>query len=194
MNHTAHCLLSFPDEDVLLGNFIGDYVKGKAWQDYPEGIRRGILLHRTIDGFTDNHEAVRASTARVRPFAGRYAAPVVDILYDHLLCRAWDRVVPVPFEEFAQWAYHGLNAKQDWMPQSLRQRLPQMLAGRFLHGYRTREGLEWVLDMFGRRLPEGLNMAGLVPFFFSEIQLFEADFEQFFPDLKLEVERFLREA
>ncbi len=75
MNHTAHCLLSYPDEQVLIGNFIGDYVKGRVWESFAPEVQRGILLHRTIDSFTDNHTAVRASVARIRPFAGRFSAP-----------------------------------------------------------------------------------------------------------------------
>ena len=54
MNHLAHCFLSFGDEDILLGNFLGDFVKGHDWEKYPRGIQRGILLHRAIDSFTDN--------------------------------------------------------------------------------------------------------------------------------------------
>jgi acyl carrier protein phosphodiesterase len=192
MNHTAHCLLSFPDTQLLLGNFIGDYIKGRTWEHYPPGVQRGILLHRAIDGFTDNHAAVRTSVARVRPFAGRYAAPVVDVLYDHLLCRAWERYVPVPFEDFAEWAYQGLEEGWELMPLSLQKRWPEMRAGRFLDGYRTREGLEWVLGMFSRRLPSDLNLSALSSFFFSEIEAFETDFSAFFPELQEEVHLFLR--
>ena len=64
MNHVAHCFLSYPDAELLFGNFIGDYVKGRTWQDYPEGVQRGILLHRAIDVFTDTHPAKLASVSR----------------------------------------------------------------------------------------------------------------------------------
>ncbi|MBK9336087.1 MAG: DUF479 domain-containing protein [Lewinellaceae bacterium] len=191
MNHTAHCLLSFPDEQVLLGNFIGDYVKGRTWERYQPEVQRGILLHRTIDSFTDNHAAVRASVARVRPFAGRYAAPIVDILYDYLLCLHWERHAPVDFDTFATWAYNGLDKGRDIMPASLQKRWPEMRTGRFLHGYQTREGLEWVLDMFSRRLPDDLNLAALAPFFFTETANFSVEFNTFFPELQVEVARFL---
>ncbi len=193
MNHTAHCFLSYPDEKVLLGNFIGDYVKGRSWEDYPPAVQRGILLHRTIDSFTDNHTSVRASIARARAFAGRYSAPVVDILYDYLLCIHWERHSTVPFEVFAEWAYHGLNKGFDTMPPLLQKRWPDMLAGRFLDGYRTRTGLEWVLSMFNRRLPAGLHLGPLVPYFFDEIEGFSADFNMFFPEMQGEAIRFLRE-
>ncbi|MBL7798277.1 MAG: DUF479 domain-containing protein [Saprospiraceae bacterium] len=191
MNHTAHCLLSYPDEQVLLGNFIGDYVKGRTWEAYSPEVQRGILLHRTIDSFTDNHAAVRASVARIRPFAGRFSAPVVDILYDHLLCLNWEKYTPLPFEDFAEWAYEGLNTGFDLMPPPLQKRWPDMRAGHFLDGYRTRAGLEWVMNMFRRRLPAGLQIDALLPFFFENIDTFSADFDAFFPEMLDKAKQFL---
>ncbi len=184
MNHTAHCYLSFANADLLLGNFIGDYVKGKSWNQYPPGIQNGILLHRTIDSFTDNHPVTRQSVNRIRPFAGRYAPPVVDILYDHLLCREWDHFSAVSFDEFAAWTYEKLDERQAEMPPGLQKNWPQMRAGRFLHGYQTREGLTWVLHQFARRLKRKIDPEALLTSFFEEIDLFTADFQSFFPDLQ----------
>ena len=37
---------------------IGDHVKGKlALNNYPDEVRKGIMLHRKIDMFTDDHPA-----------------------------------------------------------------------------------------------------------------------------------------
>mgnify|MGYP001207578299 CR=1 FL=1 len=184
MNHVAHCFLSYPDDAVLFGNFIGDFVKGKSWQAYKPGIQRGILLHRAIDAFTDTHPLVRESAGRIRSFTGRYAAAVVDILYDHLLIRHWARYAPdLTFDTFAGWAYTSLDKNATEMPEGLRRQWPRMLAGRFLHGYGSREGMEWVLGQFNKRLNGHLDATGLIRFFFQEIAVFSADFNGFFPDL-----------
>lgn len=184
MNHVAHCFLSFPDDEVLLGNFIGDFVKGKAWQDFPPQVQKGILLHRAIDSFTDNHPMARASAGRIRDFAGRYSAPVTDILYDYLLIRNWNMyAADTPFDNFAAWAYQSLDKNEGAMPEVLRRRWPQMRDGRFLHGYGSREGLDWVLHQFAGRLNGHLDAGALSAYFFSEIPLFSTDFNVFFPDL-----------
>lgn len=188
MNHVAHCFLSYPDTGILFGNFIGDYVKGKAWQAYPPDVQQGILLHRSIDLFTDRHPATSRSVARLRPYAGRYTAPVLDVLYDHLLCRRWKEFsADLSFEAFADWAYKGLDAQSANMPPALSKRWPQMLAGRFLHGYQSREGLEWVLRQFSRRLTIPFEAPALAEFFFSEIDAFLADFDDFFPEMQAHV-------
>jgi acyl carrier protein phosphodiesterase len=188
MNHLAHCFLSFGNEDLLVGNFIGDYVKGSAWKNHPEGVQKGILLHRTIDSFTDNHPLARRSKERIRPFAHRYAGPMVDILYDHLLTIYWEKYAAETFDFFAKKTYAQLGKRAAEMPIELQARLPQMLAGRFLHGYQSREGLEWVLGRFFLRLrsgtfPKSATSAPLANFFFDNIEAFSEDFKGFFPDL-----------
>ena len=107
MNHLAHCFLSFGDEDLLLGNFIGDFVKGRDWENYPRPVQRGILLHRAIDSYTDNHALTDRSVARIRTLARRYAPPFVDILYDHLLAIHWEKHSPEAFQAFAQKNIHA---------------------------------------------------------------------------------------
>ena len=58
MNVLAHIYLSGDSEKIIIGNYIGDYVKGKDYLKYPDLVRKGIILHRHIDGFTDRHPVV----------------------------------------------------------------------------------------------------------------------------------------
>ena len=60
----AHLFLSGDDDDIKIGNYLGDFVKGNQLDKYPKGIRDGILLHRKIDHFTDNHPVVLESKKR----------------------------------------------------------------------------------------------------------------------------------
>ncbi|MDD3273470.1 MAG: DUF479 domain-containing protein, partial [Bacteroidales bacterium] len=55
MNYLAHIYLSGSNRQLQVGNFIGDFVKGRKHENYPKGIQKGILLHREIDRFTDCH-------------------------------------------------------------------------------------------------------------------------------------------
>ena len=66
MNYLAHFYLSNHDKNLIVGNYIADDVKGKAYLDYPLEIQKGILLHRKIDDFTDNHPIVNISKNRIR--------------------------------------------------------------------------------------------------------------------------------
>lgn len=59
MNYLAHAYFSFDHPQILTGNMISDFVKGRKQYDYPESIQQGIRLHRAIDAFTDEHPVTR---------------------------------------------------------------------------------------------------------------------------------------
>ncbi len=188
MNHVAHCLLSYPDEALLIGNFIGDYVKGSQWKCYPTAVQRGIQLHRFIDAYSADHVALREAVRYLRPFAGRFAAPVLDILCDHLLCRQWTAWGIAPeFNGFAEWAYSSLDCQRLYMPEQLQRRWPNMLRGRFLHLYQSTDGISWTLERFAHRLSLPLDWKGIVALLESRQLPFEADVGRFFSALLSEV-------
>ena len=85
MNYLAHAFLSFGQDEILIGNFIGDFVKGKMIDTYPKGVRQGIRLHREIDKFTDTHPLVKASQSYLRPTFGHYSTVITDIFFDYFL-------------------------------------------------------------------------------------------------------------
>jgi len=57
MNYLAHCYLSGKNEDLLLGNFMTDFLQKKEERNYKDIVLLGIQLHRAIDTFTDQHPA-----------------------------------------------------------------------------------------------------------------------------------------
>lgn len=85
MNFLAHAYLSFDDEGVLAGNMISDFVKGNKQFEYPESVRAGIKLHRSIDSFTDNHPATIAAKQVFRNDYRLYSGAFMDVAYDYFL-------------------------------------------------------------------------------------------------------------
>ena len=67
MNFLAHEFLSFNNKELRVGNFLADFIRGNNLDKYPEGIKTGILLHRSIDVFTGFHynkESLRVTFER----------------------------------------------------------------------------------------------------------------------------------
>ncbi|HPX06218.1 MAG TPA: ACP phosphodiesterase, partial [Tenuifilaceae bacterium] len=108
MNFLAHLYLSGDNVHVRLGNFIGDHVKGKAFTHYPPDVQKGILMHRAIDSFTDNHLATAESKRLLRSGYGKYAGVVVDVFYDHLLASNWSNFSPFPLRGFTRGFYYQM--------------------------------------------------------------------------------------
>lgn len=183
LNHVAHCFLSFGQEAVLVGNFIGDFVKGNDWQNYPQPIQSGLLLHRHIDAYTDNHIAINQMVQLIRPFARRYSPPIVDVLCDFLLIHNFPFYSSITFNDFAQNTYRVLEKYRPEMPLPIRDWVPKMLDDQFLHRYSQAERMEKVMIHFGKRLPAEIDMPAIWAYFLTNLDVFSASFNVFFPEI-----------
>ena len=85
MNLLAHAYLSFSDADVLTGNMISDFIKGRKQYDLPVPIQRGIQLHRAIDTFTDAHDVTKELKKFFAPDYRLYSGAFTDVVYDYFL-------------------------------------------------------------------------------------------------------------
>ena len=65
MNYLAHVYLSGTNDLLKIGNFMADSIKGNSYNLFDQELRKGILLHRHIDSFTDAHPIYRKSKHRL---------------------------------------------------------------------------------------------------------------------------------
>jgi len=151
MNFLAHAYLSFGHPQVLLGNLISDFVKGKTPYSYPLKIPASIQLHRSIDSFTDAHSATKKAKEVFRPYYRLYSGALMDIIYDHFL--ATDKTI---FEEsdllhFSTGVYYTLDQQSFYLPQRFVALFPYMKKENWLLNYGTMEGIERSLQGLVRR-------------------------------------------
>jgi acyl carrier protein phosphodiesterase len=90
MNFLAHIYLSGDNDLLKIGNFMADSIRGNQYLQYPDEIKKGILLHRFIDTFTDAHLIYRKSKHRLHEKYGHYSGVIMDIVYDHFLAKNWN--------------------------------------------------------------------------------------------------------
>jgi acyl carrier protein phosphodiesterase len=181
MNFLGHLYLSGSDPEVIVGNFMGDAVKGRDLSRFSPGIERGLRLHRAIDSFTDVHPMLLEGRQRVHAHAGRYASVVMDLFYDHLLAANWSMISEEPLEHFAQRMYRLLNEHEAWMPERTRRMLPYMVAGDWLTSYSTMEGIARALEGLSRRVPAGAPMRGAEGVLHAHLDRYTAEFNAFLP-------------
>ncbi len=181
MNFLGHLYLSGHDPEVIVGNFMGDAVKGRDLSRFSPGIERGLRLHRAIDSFTDVHPVLLEGRQRVHSHAGRYASVVMDLFYDHLLAANWGRISEEPLERFAQRMYRLLNEHEARMPDRTRHMLPYMVDGDWLTSYSTLEGIGRALDGLSRRVPAGAPMRGAEHILLANLDRYTEEFNTFLP-------------
>jgi acyl carrier protein phosphodiesterase len=101
VNFLAHLHLSRHDPALMYGGLLGDFVRGRAALDeLPPGVRDGVLLHRHIDGITDDLPPVRElRTGLEAPFR-RYGGIIIDLAFDHVLARDWSQYEATPLPAF----------------------------------------------------------------------------------------------
>lgn len=176
MNFLAHIFLSGGDEGVTIGNFIADGIKGKKYLEYPETIQKGILLHRAIDNYTDQHPIVKQSTKRLHKNHGHYSGVIVDILYDHFLAKNWGQYHTQPLDVYVAKFYELLRTNFEILPTRIQRMMPYMMSDNWLLSYATVPGISKILDQMNTRVKHGNNMN----FAILELEAFYTEFEEEF--------------
>jgi acyl carrier protein phosphodiesterase len=183
MNYLAHIYLSGIDEEIIIGNFIGDFVKGHHFNQYTQLIRKGIILHRYIDSFTDTHAIVRRSKSRINEQYHKYSGIIIDILYDHYLVKNWKEYCATPLDEFIRKFFDLANRYFEILPESVKFFLPSFIKNNWIKSYETVEGIQDVLLRMSKRtsLPDNTHFA--IAVLRRDYELFEAEFQAYFPAL-----------
>lgn len=187
MNFLAHIYLSGEDDNLKIGNFIADSIKGKKYLNYPDEIQNGIVLHRAIDTFTDSHPTVRKSTHRLFPEYSHYSAVIVDILYDHFLAANWAEFSDIPLENYVKDFYQLLTDNHSVLPKRVQQFLPYMIEDNWLLSYASIDGIGNILYQMNKRTQNKSRMDLAVKELELYYDLFEAEFRSFFSELELYV-------
>ena len=151
MNFLAHIYLSGDDEGITIGNFIADGIKGKQYKKYPISIQKGILLHRSIDSYTDSHPTVRLSTKRLHKNYGHYSGVIVDILYDHFLAKNWNQYHEQPLDRYIDVFYDTLRTNYPILPTRIQRMMPYMISDNWLLSYATIPGISKILQQMDVR-------------------------------------------
>lgn len=199
MNHLAHFFLSGDDEDLAIGNFVADFITNRELPNYidsisrynREGVKRGILLHREIDAFTDSHPVVKQSTKRLHPFHHKYSPVIVDVYYDFLLAKNWDKYTPSVKEgdlrSFINKIYNLLTNRVLELPEKLQKRLHLMIEDDWLMRYTTYKGLNGAFLRIEKAAAFPGNFGNAAAHLELFLEEFDDEFNQFFPDLQARV-------
>ena len=178
MNYLAHTYLSGSNDYIRIGSFLGDWVRGSDYLKYSEDIQTGIMLHRNIDTFTDQHPIVRLSASRFQSRFSKYSGVIIDILYDHYLASNWRDFCDIPLRDYVNRIHNVMLNNFEIFPERLKNFLPGFMNERWIERYATLEGIRDVLDTMSKRtsLPKETEFA------ISVMEAFYRDFRHEFFD------------
>ncbi len=177
MNFLAHLALSGNVPEVMIGNFIGDFVKGKSYEQYTPLIQDGILLHRAIDSFTDRHLATKHCSQLVKDGYGRYSGVIVDVFFDHFLAANWSILYPdKSLKAFVSSVHRIMIRHYFQLPGEVKGFLPFMINSRRLENYQYRWGIERALEIMVRHT----SLPMQVPYAMQQLENHYAEFQENF--------------
>ena len=195
MNYLAHLALSGSNEEVMVGNFMGDFAKGRLthprFAHLSDDVRKGLALHRLIDHFTDTHPVVLDCRNRLNGVFPRYASVIIDMYFDHFLAKNFEDYYDLPLGDFVKNTYAILPRHDHLYYPAMKPMVESMLKYDWLNNYQHPEGLRRSL---GGMAKKNTILAGIEK---SYEELFEnytdyyAYFCAFFPELQRECTRFL---
>lgn len=157
---------------------------GNKIENFPPGVQKGIQLHRAIDTFTDKHPVFRQGTKRLHPVYHHYAGVIMDMFYDHLLAKNWEKFSDIPLKEYAQQFYDMLKRNEDVLAEKTKRQASYMIQYNWLVEYATIEGIGTILAQMDYRTKHQSGMTNAVKELQEHYNEFEQEFFAFFDDLK----------
>jgi len=189
MNYLAHIYLSGDNEQVKIGNFIADFLERKLFENLPLQVQQGVLLHKHIDTFTDNHTIFKTSKKRLFKEFRHYSAVIVDMFYDHFLAKNFERYSETPLLEFSLEFYDILERNTQFLPENVIQLIPVIKRYNWLYSYADVEQLKSILNQMNNRTSNITKLQDSVITLKKDYTLFGNEFFEFFEELRTEVER-----
>ena len=191
MNYLAHFYLAEQSSEGLVGSLLGDFVKGRLDDRFSASVRRGIALHRAIDSFTDAHPLHLQSRNRISRQRRRYAGIIIDVCYDHFLCRRWTDYSSESLDGFTRRVYAALRDHHAHLPQRPKQIVARMISDDWLASYAGLENVGHAFTGIARRIERRNPVAGALAEIEANYAALEGDFKSFFPELEAEAPRIL---
>ncbi len=183
MNYLAHAYLSFLHPEALVGNMISDFVKGKQKFNFSYNIQQGIMLHRAIDTFTDNHIVTKTAKQLFRPRYGLYAGAFMDIVYDHFLAKDSHAFKHFNLLQFSTYTYSQLDQYIHLFPPGFGVMYPYMKQQNWLYNYQHPGGIANSFRGLVHRAAYMTDSTTAFEIFEKHYDTLQQCYIDFFPDL-----------
>lgn len=187
MNFLAHLALAGPDDASRIGNILGDFEKGtpdSLRERLPAPIVDGIVMHRRIDRYTDEHPVFREARKLLAPSRRRFAGILLDIFFDHFLNKNWHHFHPGNVEEFIAEIYQLFDRHPEWLGSRFGPLVPLLRAENWLASYGTPEGLKTTLTRVASRSPRLSPLVDGVEDLENNYVAIEEHFRVFYPEIR----------
>lgn len=125
----------------MYANLNGDFVRGRDLSHFPEKLEQGIILHRMIDDYIDHHPIVLELLHKLYEPLPKVAGIAVDLYFDHILAKEWDKFHSKPLDKFIDEFYEATLENETHYPERFKLMLSRMKEKNWLYQYQFEYGL-----------------------------------------------------
>ena len=184
MNYLGHAYLSFGEPEIIVGNMISDFVKGKTRFGYTVNIQKGIMLHRDIDQYTDTHPVIKKAKELFRSDYRLYSGAVVDVILDHFLAKDDAAFGKEGLMTFTKQVYDTLDGYKEHLPTRFQAIFPYMKRDNWLYHYSSLDGISRSLNGLVQRAVYLEDYKPAVTILKAHYRFLESCYKDFIPDVK----------
>lgn len=184
MNYLAHIALSGSNTDVMIGNFIGDFIKGDEFNNFPKDLKKGMLLHRAIDSFTDSHPINIQSKRRFYKEFPKVGGIITDIVYDYFLCLNWNTFYNIELELFITNTYIQLEINKNKFPLEMEGLYEHLITNDWFKRYQTQKGTALSLSQIGAKIKYSKDLGTAFEIVNNNFEEFNDEFLAFYNELQ----------
>ncbi|WP_101758782.1 ACP phosphodiesterase [Oceanicoccus sp. KOV_DT_Chl] len=192
MNYLAHFHLSHGDDELLLGALLGDFIKGPLKGERSPGLEQGILLHRKIDAYTDQHSLPKQAQQLFAPEFRRYSGIMTDVVFDHFLNQHWHLFHHQPLTTFSQQVYQ-LIVESTHLTAAAQQQANNLARYDVFENYKHWQTVAAALQRIGQRIKRDNPLALAAEEMEQHYPALEQIFLEFYPQLQSHAQQIKKE-
>ncbi|MDR9830370.1 ACP phosphodiesterase [Vibrio sp. FNV 38] len=189
MNFLAHLHIADHCQSSLLGNLLGDFVKGDPTKQYDKRIADGIRLHRFVDSYTDAHPVVIKGKQLFSQEQRRFVPIALDMFWDHCLAKHWHRHHTLPLRQFIDLAEQDILQYSAPLPVRFTQVSQHMWQGQWLESYAEFDNIVIALERMSQRSLRMSALAHCSEGLHHHYAYFEQHFYSLYQDVLKEAEK-----
>jgi acyl carrier protein phosphodiesterase len=163
MNYLAHLHIAEHTQTSLLGNFLGDFVKGNPDGSYNPEVVKGIRLHRFVDSYTDAHPLIKSVKPLFSKELRRFSPISLDMFWDHCLAKHWLTFHTQSLSDFSIQAQTIIAQETKVLTEPLPERFEKVSKlvwqGRWFEHYVDLKNIDFALQRIASRSPRMTPLA-----------------------------------
>ena len=184
MNFLAHLHIAQYCQSSLLGNLLGDFVKGDPAKYYSATLVNGIRLHRFVDSYTDSAQDIQSVKALFPQGHRRFAGIALDVFWDHCLATHWPQYHALSLRGFCLESETIIkHTSSEPLPERFLLVSENMWRGRWLESYQDLDNIEYALNRMSQRSSRMAPLAQCFPYLQENYGELNQIFSSFYPRL-----------